>query len=402
MRMRERMTVAIAGMVLGVCTLAWAQEGPGGKKPVPTPKSAEKPAAVRPTAAPAARVEVTPTEFNFGELWETMPAQATCTVRNTGDAPLTLSLRTTCGCTVATKPQTPLAPGESSTFSITYDTKRAGKADKKVILTTNDPTRPKVEIPVVGMVKVLFAATPYKGVMFRELDESSISSQTILLENKYGKPLQLKLREGQRFRKFDVVLNEIKPGMMYELEVTTKPPLDSGHNNAMVLLETGLELAPRLEIRLSANVPPRVSVTPYKLVVVSAGKQPGTRMVRVQYRVETPIKITKVEASHESVKWEFLPPVAPRAGGKLASHRMRVTLPTFAEFPATGARLTIYTDDELPQYQKLEIPLVKSARQTAVPLKRKPGAVGSVTPPAKPKPPMAASPEKPTKPGGGG
>ena len=74
------------------------------------------------------RLELSPTVFNFGEVWEGMPARQEFAVKNTGDAPLTLTLKTYCGCTPVTRPKSPLPPGESTTFTVSYSTKRKGPA----------------------------------------------------------------------------------------------------------------------------------------------------------------------------------------------------------------------------------------------------------------------------------
>ena len=75
-----------------------------------------------PAIAAGPRIELSPAEFDFGELWQGMPAEREFTVKNAGDAPLTISSRSNCGCTVATPPKSPLEPGESCTFKIRYDT----------------------------------------------------------------------------------------------------------------------------------------------------------------------------------------------------------------------------------------------------------------------------------------
>src|SRR5690554_3210946 len=57
---------------------------------------------------------------------------------NTGDAPLVIEdVRSTCGCTVPKKPTGPIAPGESSTIEVKYDTKRVGPIRKTISVYSN-------------------------------------------------------------------------------------------------------------------------------------------------------------------------------------------------------------------------------------------------------------------------
>jgi hypothetical protein len=64
---------------------------------------------------------------------------------NTGTEPLVISnARGSCGCTVPVWPKEPIMPGESSQIEIRYDTKRLGKINKTVTLTTNQAGEPIV------------------------------------------------------------------------------------------------------------------------------------------------------------------------------------------------------------------------------------------------------------------
>jgi len=74
-------------------------------------------------------------------------ADGTCefTFTNTGNEPLVISnAKGSCGCTVPSWPREPIAPGETGTIKVKYDTKRVGIIGKSVTLqsnATNDPTK---------------------------------------------------------------------------------------------------------------------------------------------------------------------------------------------------------------------------------------------------------------------
>lgn len=60
-------------------------------------------------------------------------------VTNVGDTPIVISkVKTSCGCTVPSKPKDPILPGQSATISVNYDTKRLGKFTKTVTVYSND------------------------------------------------------------------------------------------------------------------------------------------------------------------------------------------------------------------------------------------------------------------------
>jgi hypothetical protein len=65
--------------------------------------------------------------------------------KNTGKTPVVISnVQTSCGCTTASKPDQPVAPGKSSVISVKYDTKRVGEFTKTITVTTNVQPEPIV------------------------------------------------------------------------------------------------------------------------------------------------------------------------------------------------------------------------------------------------------------------
>jgi hypothetical protein len=71
---------------------------------------------------------------------------------NTGTEPLVIkNARGSCGCTVPTWEKNPIAPGQSSTIEIRYDTKRTGPINKSVTITTNEGPDNHV-LQVIGTV----------------------------------------------------------------------------------------------------------------------------------------------------------------------------------------------------------------------------------------------------------
>ncbi len=80
-----------------------------------------------------------PTEHQFGEVKEGTIVKNDFTFTNTGTVPLLITdARSTCGCTVGDYPKEPVAPGEASVVSVTFDTNhKYGRQRKAVSLTAN-------------------------------------------------------------------------------------------------------------------------------------------------------------------------------------------------------------------------------------------------------------------------
>ena len=71
---------------------------------------------------------------------------------NTGKEPLIITnCKGSCGCTVPSWPNEPIAPGASDMIKVKYDTKRIGAFNKSVTITSNAATPTKI-IKIKGKV----------------------------------------------------------------------------------------------------------------------------------------------------------------------------------------------------------------------------------------------------------
>lgn len=94
------------------------------------------------------------TEHDFGEIENGTPVETTFKYTNTGKSPLVVSnIKSTCGCTV---PQgwskEPLAPGESSEFTVKFNGKGANKVSKTVNITANT-AKGKESVKITAFIK---------------------------------------------------------------------------------------------------------------------------------------------------------------------------------------------------------------------------------------------------------
>ena len=75
------------------------------------------------------------------------------TFTNNGTEPLIIKkAKGSCGCTVPTVPEGPIAPGETAEIGVKYATNRVGSFTKTITLTTNASKRPVI-LTIKGEVK---------------------------------------------------------------------------------------------------------------------------------------------------------------------------------------------------------------------------------------------------------
>ncbi|MBX2829208.1 MAG: DUF1573 domain-containing protein [Flavobacteriaceae bacterium] len=83
--------------------------------------------------------------IDYGTVAYKSDGARTFTFKNIGTAPVVIAdIKTSCGCTVATKPTEPIMPGESSEITVNYKTSRVGPFSKTITVVSNSQVGRKV------------------------------------------------------------------------------------------------------------------------------------------------------------------------------------------------------------------------------------------------------------------
>jgi len=378
--------MAVAFAAAGSRPAAAQAPGPSTRPSAPRGRSAAP--ASRPATRPVAptrklrlagrenrpRIELSSHLWDFGRLWFGDPCSTQVRIRNAGTAPLKiLAVKSSCGCTVARLKKRTLAPGESVAMTVTYNTrKNVKKVRQRIMIRTNDPAQPTAVLDVRGEVWHVYDGHPVPRIVFGQVQPDTVLTESIELTCNMDKPVPLKLRPPGRAQPFEIRLTELEPGRRYRLTATIRPPLQLGINAVAAVLETGLKKIPTMVVPVNAFACERVSVTPPQLSVYEAQTRPGTRLLRVNYLKDHPIRVTKIECSIPALRANVLTN-PPRSSLKTIFEgvTIRVAIPAWADLPDQGATVTIYTDDADPRFAKLVVPVEKRRphRPTSRPIK---------------------------------
>jgi len=91
---------------------------------------------------------------DYGTITQGANGECVFVVTNSGNQPLILSrCKGSCGCTVPSCPQEPIAPGASAKIKVKYDTNRVGPINKSVTITSNASNEPNKVIRIKGQIK---------------------------------------------------------------------------------------------------------------------------------------------------------------------------------------------------------------------------------------------------------
>jgi len=90
--------------------------------------------------------------IDYGDIAVNSDGNRVFKFKNTGKSPLIISnVKGSCGCTVPTKPEEPIMPGETGEIKVKYATNRVGPFSKTVTITSN-AYEPTVVLKIKGRV----------------------------------------------------------------------------------------------------------------------------------------------------------------------------------------------------------------------------------------------------------
>lgn len=92
-------------------------------------------------------------KFDFGDIHQGDKVEHVFAFENTGNEPLLISnVQVTCGCTASKWPRDPIAPGQSSSITITFNSAGKMGQQNKIITIISNATNPRERISIVTNV----------------------------------------------------------------------------------------------------------------------------------------------------------------------------------------------------------------------------------------------------------
>lgn len=316
------------------------------------------------TAQSAPQLQLSTETWDFGKVWHGQPLSTTVTLTNVGGATLNITdVKSSCGCTVAKPNKRVLAPGESDTMSVTYDSTKLKKHVKQNIrIRTNDPRRPEVVFTIKGEVWHVFDVEPHANITFGLVLPDTLASVAVTLKSNLPDRSKPAVNKAALPSWLDaqVLPIEGKPAE-HRLVFNLKPPLPLGTQREQFQLQTGVPQLPVLELRVVALVSEPVSVRPEAVwLLPNVATKPSQRRVFVCFLPEAPIKIERVESNHPAVTARVADRT-PRKMGSSQANFMRkaieISMPAASQIPNEGVEVTIHTDSADPRFKQLTVPV---------------------------------------------
>ena len=235
-------------------------------------------------AVAAPKIQFKETEYDFGKVERGTKVTHYFEFKNVGDESLHINqVRATCGCTAVLATKKVLQPGETGKIKAVFNSRGyAGKVTKRVIVKTNDPDNPVVNLIITGEVEVPFRVMP-RHIGFGFIRPDSTPAETVRI---YFMKRNLKVDSVTTVGDFLEIENLGQKDSVFTFVARVKKGISTGNIYGRVNVYTNNSLDPRIIISVTGKVVGDVEVVPSML---SLGGPRG----RVRENVELKIVYNK-------------------------------------------------------------------------------------------------------------
>jgi hypothetical protein len=306
-------------------------------------------------AAPIAQIEKP--ERTFPDTENTKQVRQRFIIKNTGDAPLTISdLATSCGCTSAYLDSKSIDPGKETFIEVVVDLR--GESGLQVIRTTfktNAPATPDAALVLKGNAVTFVEVVP-RQVFFPPIKTSDAKQVTADIRSSEQKPFTItSITPTEKWLTVTAKPVDKEKGH-YQLTFSVAPGMPSGMSASRVQVTTDNPKFPQIMIPVAVPVEGSITCLP-NLIELSLPKDPGqdpdtvTRNIIVTLSDPEPAVLTIKSAVLSVNPSDAKVTITP--SGKRAA-RIRITNLT-PSAQLDGAKLTLVLDH--PTIKKIEVPI---------------------------------------------
>ncbi len=305
-----------------------------------------------------ATMDITEKVKDFGLVSKGEKLKAIFEVKNTGTAPLEItSVRPTCGCTVANFDKL-VQPGGTGKIEAEVDTTAfSGPIAKSVLVFSNDPASPQVNLVIKAEVRSFVEVLPRNLIRLNVLQGEPATEKVVLSAADAGEfkvtevdtaggPYEVKFRELPEKERVPE-----RKGSQWEVAVTVPASAPEGLLNHKLTVKTTSPKAPEVALQISGVVRPIVQVIPGEINFGTvAGDAPvGRNVILINNRQGAQLELTKLEIDNAQFTYEVIP---LQAGQR---YQIAVTMQAGTPKGVQKATLKITTSD--PARKLIEVPI---------------------------------------------
>jgi hypothetical protein len=346
-----------------VCSLAAVLVAAAAMAQQPAPAAPQQPqppaAAEKAPEGPQPVIDVAEKIKDFGTVPKGDKIRATFDVRNTGKAPLEITqVRPTCGCTVASFDRT-IPPGGTGKIAAEVDTTGfSGPISKAVLVFSNDPATPQVNLVIKADVRAFIEVLPRPLIIFRNVLQGEPASERLVLLSADGSDFKVESAEASGGT-YQLAYKELgekeripdRKGSQWELTVTVPANAPEGMLNQKIVVKTTAAKAPEVTINVTGAVRPVVQVIPPQVNfgTVAGDALVGQNFLVVNNRQGVELQLSEVKVDNPNFATEVIP--------LQAGQRYQVAVSMKAGVPKGAQKATVKISTNDPLRKLIEVPI---------------------------------------------
>jgi hypothetical protein len=239
--------------------------------------------------------------FDFGSRDASETVDHTFVLTNTGTADMEIKrVQAACGCTTAELEKKVVPPGESSRISAKLSLAgRGGELQKPILIESNDPTNPVLQLVMKGVVGADFEITPTTMVLRKDSPEAPSTASVIVksLKNEKFEIIGAKSESGKLIVRWDKFPDEDA----FQLTANCEGQFQPGQYGDKIIVETNHPRKTQLEVGVIVIVPTPVVVAPMKIVLDSQSQAPVSRTIILKNPSKDSLTIDKIETHDPAI-----------------------------------------------------------------------------------------------------
>jgi len=251
-------------------------------------------------AAPAPRLMCEEPEFHFGERFaDDPPISHTFILRNVGTTSLTIrEIENRCGCTGIALSTHTVAPGSTAELRAALSLRRRpGPVRETLVVHSDDPTRPRLELAFVGVIRPDVRIEPGAALLGKV--PSDRPSETILRVHFPPERPDRVVRAEVSADWFEALVEEQEADRAYLIRIRTVPPLSVADTRlrGVVRLKTQRGRGDDPEIPVVGWIADPVFVMPAALPIPRESDRPLRRYLLIRPGSAREVQTEQVEMS---------------------------------------------------------------------------------------------------------
>jgi len=315
--------------------------------------------------ATAQVISIEPLTLDFGQMQQREERSGSVTVTNNGAGLLELSdVQADCGCTIPSLKVDRLAPGESTTIEIQFNSKKFhGNVVKVVRVYSNDPNRPESEIIITADVTAALIVDPVsQRIGFSPLLRGETLTKSATMTASEAEKLVIEVGDTHRgLFEIATVNNLDGDPQRARVDVTVPVNMAAGRHRDNLRITTNIEETPYVDFELGCWIQEMVKADPDKINF--RYKKDLSRTVRVTpSRKGVEYKVTGAEIDLPEIEVTFEEAI-PNTQNMVRLSGVPIAKDDPRAVKAKGrisGTLIIYTD--LEEVPRLEIPVTYMIR----------------------------------------